>query len=119
MKISLAKYLLMLIAPLIAALIIVVVFIFLNIRVPINEDLKASLNGYIDWDNSIYVISKNNDVHIFTLFASNAISSIINIFCGVKLVKFVGSHAGFNPRTKELNQQLTKTLIILVCLYFI
>jgi hypothetical protein len=42
------------------------------------------------------------------------ISYSINIVCGVKVVKFVGAHAGFNVRMKELNQQLTKSLIILV-----
>jgi hypothetical protein len=49
-----------------------------------------------------------------TSFFGIAICYAINIFCGVKVVKFVGAHAGFNPRMKELNQQLTKTLIILV-----
>src|SRR4051812_94676 len=42
------------------------------------------------------------------------ISYSINLFCGIKVVKFVGAHGGFNPRMKELNQQLTKSLIVLV-----
>jgi hypothetical protein len=46
-------------------------------------------------------------------FLAMAIFYSINIFCGIKLVKFVAAHA-VNPRTKELNQQLTKTLVILV-----
>jgi hypothetical protein len=65
MQISLGKYLLMLIAPLIADLIQVLIFILLNSRVPINDDLKASLNDYIDWDNSIYIIGKNNEVRAY------------------------------------------------------
>jgi hypothetical protein len=38
----------------------------------------------------------------------------INVACGVKVVKFVAAHTSFNPGIKVLNQQLTKSLIILV-----
>jgi hypothetical protein len=44
------------------------------------------------------------------------ISYSINVFCGIKVVKFVRIQGAFNPRAKELNQQLTKSLIFLVCL---
>jgi hypothetical protein len=54
----------MLTLPLIASLIIVVLYLLtlLNIREPINDDLKASLNANIDWDNSIYISGPNNEV---------------------------------------------------------
>jgi hypothetical protein len=37
------------------------------------------------------------------------------MFCGLKVVKFVRANSVLNPRAKELNQQLTKTLFIMVC----
>jgi hypothetical protein len=45
------------------------------------------------------------------------VSYSINTFCGLKVLKLVSAHAGFNPRLKELNQQLTQNLIILVSMY--
>ena len=39
----------------------------------------------------------------------------IIIICGIKMVKYVNSHAGIDQEMKRLLKQLTKTLIILVC----
>jgi hypothetical protein len=51
----------------------------------------------------------------FVLYAFlKIVFNIVNIFCGIKMVTFVQSHADFNPRMKELNRQLTNNLIILV-----
>src|SRR5688500_11533222 len=63
MKISLGKYLLMLIAPLIAALIVSVSFsLSIEQNTVLTDQHTASLNAYIDWDDSIFIIAKSNEV---------------------------------------------------------
>jgi sorbitol-specific phosphotransferase system component IIC len=62
MKITFNRYLLMLTLPLIAVLFTCTFYaLCIGKTLPLNEELKASLKDYIDWDNSIHVIfeSKN------------------------------------------------------------
>jgi hypothetical protein len=131
MTISFGRYIFMLTLPLIASL-IVNLLTLLNFREPINvnDELKASLSANIDWQNAIYISGPNNEVSLNSIeakiiiyfykialiaaFVFMMICYAINLYCGTKVVKFVAARA-FNPRTKKLNQQLTKTLIILVC----
>jgi hypothetical protein len=51
---------------------------------------------------------------VFLSMLAMAIAYSINIICGLKVVKFVRANTNINARMKALNQQLTKTLIILV-----
>jgi hypothetical protein len=54
----------MLAVPLIVSLITACFKAFGGIRATmlISDEIKASLNGLIDWDNSIYIIGTNNEV---------------------------------------------------------
>jgi hypothetical protein len=62
-KISLCRYLWMLTLPFIASLCIVISFALNYIEnKDANDELKASLNGYIDWQNAIYIIGPSHDV---------------------------------------------------------
>jgi uncharacterized membrane protein len=45
----------------------------------------------------------------------HTVSYIIIIICGRKMVKFVAEN-DFTGKLKELNRQLTRNLIILVCI---
>jgi hypothetical protein len=63
-KISLSRYLLMLTLPLVGSLSMASLNVW-NIEQGIselNDELKASFGSFIDWDNSVYVISTNNQV---------------------------------------------------------
>jgi hypothetical protein len=70
MKVSLARYLLMLTVPLVGSLIAAIFYAFggtTTETIVIDELLKASLNDYIDWEKSIYIIGPNNEVtNLFT-----------------------------------------------------
>jgi hypothetical protein len=56
----------MLIVPFIASLIVVIFYAFnFGETIELNDELSASFNGYIDWDNSIYMISMSNQVGKF------------------------------------------------------
>jgi hypothetical protein len=53
----------MLIAPLIAALMISLSFT-MNIKqnTVLTDEQKATLNGYVDWENSIFLLVKSDEV---------------------------------------------------------
>jgi hypothetical protein len=55
----------MLKVPFIASVIICIYYAFNFGAEPIvhnNEDMKASLEGYVDWDDAIFIVGTNNQV---------------------------------------------------------
>jgi hypothetical protein len=50
----------------------------------------------------------------YLFYGLQIITYVMVLFCGVKMVRYVNAYAGFNQRLRDLNRQLSKSLIILV-----
>nr|CAD2138798.1 unnamed protein product [Meloidogyne enterolobii]CAD2196223.1 unnamed protein product [Meloidogyne enterolobii] len=69
-----------------------------------------------------YIQCKTIDMGMASIVLLSFIEIIpyfIIIICGIKMVKYVNSHAGFDQEMKRLLKQLTKTLIILAVVPFV
>jgi hypothetical protein len=80
-RINFCRFLLMLTFAFIASVIVAISYTFCVEFKEVNVELKASLNGYVDWDNSIYILGTSKTVSIifFLKFFINEITGL-NMF---------------------------------------